>query len=156
MNKHLKISPKGVALIKEFEGLSLKSYRDAVGIWTIGYGHTRTAKPNQTITLEQANALLAQDIAMFEPMIHQHVKVPLTQGQYDALVSIVFNVGPGNSSKSGILRLNNGLPSTLLRRLNAKDYLGAALAFKDWKMAGGKVLAGLVRRREAEYNMFMG
>ena len=156
MNKHLKISPKGVALIKEFEGLKLNSYRDAVGIWTIGYGHTATAKPNQKITEAQADALLAQDIAKFETLTHTHVKVPLTQGQYDAFVSLLFNVGPGNSSKSGIIRLANGQPSTLLRRLNAKDYLGAALAFKDWKMAGGKVLAGLVRRREAEYKLFMG
>lgn len=153
---NLKISEKGIALIKEFEGLSLTSYRDPVGIWTIGYGHTGTAKPNQTITRSQADELLAKDLVRFEAAINKAVTVPLAQNQFDALVSIVYNVGEGSSHKSGIIRLTDGRPSTLLRRLNDGDYLGAAVAFKDWKYAGGRVLRGLERRREAEFQLFMG
>lgn len=156
MNTHLKVSEKGKTLIKEFEGLRLNSYRDSVGVWTIGYGHTVTARPNQTITEKQADELLDKDIVRFEDSVKRAVKVPLTQNQFDALVSIVFNVGEGASHKSGIIRLKDGRPSTLLRRLNEGDYLGAAVAFKDWKYAGGRVLRGLERRREAEFKLFMG
>lgn len=156
MNTHLKVSEKGKALIKEFEGLRLNSYQDSVGVWTIGYGHTGTAKPNQTITEKQADELLDKDIVRFEDSVKKAVKVPLTQNQFDALVSIVFNVGEGASHKSGIIRLKDGQPSTLLKRLNSGDYLGAALAFHSWKYAGGRVLRGLERRREAEFKLFMG
>lgn len=153
---NFKTSEKGKDLIKEFEGLRLNSYRDSVGVWTIGYGHTGTAKPNQTITKNEAERLLEKDLLRFENSVNKAVTIPLNQNQFDALVSIVFNVGEGNSSKSGIIRLKNGQPSTLLRRLNSGDYLGAALAFKDWRLAGGKVLNGLVRRRQAEFDLFMG
>lgn len=151
----MKISQKGLALIREFEGLRLKSYLDSVGVPTIGYGHTKNVKLGMVCTTQQAEAWLLEDVETFEKLVNQNVKVPLTQGQFDALVSIVFNVGPGGRHKSGIIKLTDGQPSTLLRKLNAKDYAGAADAFLSWKYAGGKVLAGLERRRAAERRLFL-
>ncbi len=138
------INAAGLNLIKDFEGLRLNSYRDAVGVWTIGYGHTSTAGPGQRITNEQATALLRQDVATFEKAVSQAVSVPITNNQFAALVSFTYNVGSG--------ALNN---STLLRRLNAGDTNGAANEFLRWNRAGGQVLAGLTRRREAERSLFL-
>jgi GH24 family phage-related lysozyme (muramidase) len=138
------INPAGLNLIKDFEGLRLNSYRDAVGVWTIGYGHTRTAGPGQRITNEQAIALLRQDVATFEKAVTSAVRVPVTNNQFAALVSFAYNVGSG--------ALNS---STLLRRLNAGDASGAANEFLRWNRAGGQVLAGLTRRREAERDLFL-
>ncbi len=138
------INSAGLNLIKDFEGLRLSSYRDAVGVWTIGYGHTRTAGPGQRITNEQATALLRQDVATFEKAVSQAVRVPITNNQFAALVSFAYNVGSG--------ALNS---STLLRRLNAGDVSGAADEFLRWNRAGGQVLAGLTRRRVAERDLFL-
>jgi GH24 family phage-related lysozyme (muramidase) len=138
------INPAGLNLIKDFEGLRLNSYRDAVGVWTIGYGHTRTAGPGQRITNEQAIALLKQDVATFEKAVTSAVRVPITNNQFAALVSFAYNVGSG--------ALNS---STLLRRLNAGDSNGAANEFLRWNRAGGQVLAGLTRRRVAERDLFL-
>jgi GH24 family phage-related lysozyme (muramidase) len=138
------INPAGLNLIKDFEGLRLNSYRDAVGVWTIGYGHTRTAGPGQRITNEQAIALLRQDVATFEKAVTSAVRVPITNNQFAALVSFAYNVGSG--------ALNS---STLLRRLNAGDSNGAVNEFLRWNRAGGQVLAGLTRRRVAERDLFL-
>lgn len=130
-------------LIREFEGLKLNAYTDIVGVWTIGYGHTNTAKPGMVITRKGAEALLRHDLDWVERAINKGVKTPLTQNQYDALASLIYNVGATAFSKS-----------TILRRLNAKDYVGAASEFKRWNKAGGKVVNGLTRRRKAEQELF--
>lgn len=137
------ISQKGLDLIKSFEGLRLSAYKCPADVWTIGYGTTAGVKQGQTITKERADELLREDVARFEAQVLRLVKVPLTQGQFDALTSFVYNLGAGN--------LGN---STLLRLLNAGDYKGAAAQFDRWNKAGGKVLAGLVRRRAAERALF--
>ncbi|MEO0768244.1 MAG: glycoside hydrolase family protein, partial [Cyanobacteria bacterium J06649_4] len=99
-----RINTAGLELIKSFEGLRLNSYRDAVGVWTIGYGHTRTAGPGQRITFEQATNLLRGDVATFEKAVTQAVRVPITGNQFAALVSFAYNVGSGALSSSTLLR----------------------------------------------------
>lgn len=142
----MKISQKGLNLIKSFEGLELKSYKDSVGVLTIGYGSTGShVKSGMVITKEQAEELLKEDVSRFEKGVNGLVKVPLTQNQFDALVSFSFNLGLANLKSS-----------TLLRKLNTSDYSGAAKEFLRWNRAGNKVLAGLTRRRQAEKDMFEG
>ena len=139
-------TPKSVSdlsLIKEFEGLRLEAYLCPAKVWTIGYGHTKTAKPGMRITEGGAEALLRHDLEWVESTINKNVKVPLTQNQYDALASFIYNVGAGAFRKS-----------TLLRLLNQGDYDGAAGQFQRWNKAGGKVLRGLTRRRQAEAEKF--
>ncbi|NVZ91304.1 lysozyme [Pseudomonas yamanorum] len=141
----MRTSQKGVSLIKSFEGLRLKSYQDSVGVWTIGYGATRGVTAGMTITNDQAERMLLNDIARFEPEIERLVKVTLNQAQWDALMSFTYNIGAANLKSS-----------TLLRLLNNGDYGGAAEQFPRWNKAGDQVLAGLVRRRAAERMMFLG
>ncbi len=138
-------SQKGLDLIKSFEGLRLSAYKCPAGVWTIGYGTTAGVKPGQTITKERAEELLREDVKRFEDQVMRLVKVRLTQGQFDALVSFTYNLGAAN--------LGN---STLLRLLNAGDYKGAAAQFDRWTKAGGKELPGLVKRRAAERALFEG
>lgn len=140
----MRTSQKGVSLIKSFEGLRLKAYQDSVGVWTIGYGATCGIAAGMTITNEQAERMLINDISRFEPEIERLVKVPLSQAQWDALMSFTYNLGAANLGES-----------TLLRLLNACDYAGAAEQFKRWNKAGGSVLPGLARRRSAERMMFL-
>jgi len=139
----MKTGEKGLALIKHFEGLRLRAYQCSADVWTIGYGHTAGVRPGDVITPEQADAFLRGDVADAERAVGRFVRVPLTQCQFDALVSFTFNLGSGN------LRT-----STLLRLLNAGDYPGAAGQLLRWVNAGGKRLPGLVRRREAEKALF--
>lgn len=141
----MRTSQRGLSLIKSFEGLRLLAYRDAVGVWTIGYGATRGVKPGMSITKEQAERMLFNDVQRFEPEVERLVQVPLSANQWDALVSFTYNLGAANLESS-----------TLLRKLNAGDYAGAAEQFPRWNKAGGKVLPGLVRRREAERVLFLG
>lgn len=141
----MKISKKGLDLIKQFEGLELKAYKDSVGVVTIGYGSTGPhVSMGMVITQEQAESLLKQDVSRFEKGVSELVKVPLNQNQFDALVSFSFNLGLGNLKSS-----------TLLRKLNFLDYVGAANEFPRWNKAGGVVLKGLTRRREAEKALFL-
>lgn len=156
----MKTSQVGISLIKEFEGFSNKAYLDPVGIPTIGYGTTRingkSVNIDQTCTPEEAEIWLLQEISFFEIVINRNVKVHLTQNQFDALVSIVYNVGPGKKGiKDGIIQLKNGSPSSLLRLLNTGDYVGASNEFDKWIYAGGKLLNGLKRRRAAEKKLFL-
>lgn len=143
------ISQRGIELIKHFEGLFLKAYKDPVGIWTIGYGSTGlqhkdgTVYPGRTITKPEAEELLKYDMHQFEARVQTFVKVPLTDDQFAALVSFDFNTG-------GLGR------STLLKKLNAGDYIGASRQFLRWDKAGGKTLRGLTRRRQSEMNLFLG
>ena len=140
----MRISDKGINLIKEFEGLRLEAYLDSVDVPTIGYGHTRGVKLGQTISQEQAEDFLEEDIHEFELAIQRLVHVNLTQNQFDALVSFTFNLGIGSLKQS-----------TLLKKLNAGDITGAANEFNRWVYAGGKKLTGLVKRRSAERLMFI-
>ncbi len=141
----MQTSQRGIDLIKRFEGLRLSAYKCPADVWTIGYGTTAGVKPGQTITKERAEELLREDVERFEAQVLRLVKVPLTQGQHDALVSFVYNLGAGNLSNS-----------TLLRLLNSGDYKGAAAQFDRWTKAGGKELPGLVKRRAAERALFEG
>ncbi|HDS4423431.1 TPA: lysozyme [Enterobacter cloacae] len=145
----MQTSEKGIALIKEFEGCRLTAYQDSVGVWTIGYGWTQPVdgKPiraGMTIKQETAERLLKTGLVSYESDVSRLVKVGLTQGQFDALVSFTYNLGARSLSTS-----------TLLRKLNAGDYAGAANEFQRWNKAGGKVLTGLTRRREAERALFL-
>lgn len=145
----MQTSDKGIALIKEFEGCKLTAYQDSVGVWTIGYVWTQPVdgKPiraGMTINQETAERLLKTGLVSYESDVSRLVKVGLTQGQFDALVSFTYNLGARSLSTS-----------TLLRKLNAGDYAGAADEFLRWNKAGGKVLNGLTRRREAERALFL-
>lgn len=144
-----KTKTKDLNIIKEFEGLRLNSYDDGIGVFTVGYGTIRYPNGNRVkrgdeITLEQAEQYLRHDLSNFEDTVNSLVKVPLTQNQFDALTSLVYNIGSGAFSKS-----------TLLKKLNAKDYKGAADQFLVWNKAGGKTLQGLVNRRAKERQLFL-
>lgn len=145
------MSQNGVNLLKKSEGLRLKAYPDTGKVWTIGYGHTSAAgglKVYQglTITHEEAEQLLKDDLErMTYPVIDRLVKVPLTQGQFDAMCSFIYNLGEGQVKTS-----------TLLKLLNAKDYDGAAGQFGRWIYDNGQKLNGLITRREEERQLFVG
>ena len=138
-----------IDLVKHFEGLYLKAYLCPARVWTIGYGHTGlmhndgTVYPGRNITESEAEALLRYDLEKFSGRVAKLVKVPLEQHQFDALVSFAFNVGEGALGRS-----------TLLKKLNGYNYSGAAEEFIKWNKGGGKVLAGLARRRKAERHLF--
>jgi len=150
----MRTSDRGLDLIKEFEGLELTPYKDPVGIWTVGWGHTGDVG-RDPITEEEAEELLLADVDLCEILLRRYVAVPLNQNQWDALISFLFNVGPGRKGgKSGLLELKGGGQSTLLRCLNLAYYVGAAEQFERWVYAGGKKLGGLVRRRRAERSLF--
>lgn len=146
-NAHLSVSPAGLALIARYEGFSADWYACPAGKQTIGYGHVyRDGDDFDTpISHEFATALLRRDASAAERSVSQLVRVPLTQNQFDALVSLVFNIGAGNFSTS-----------TLLHVLDRGDYQAAADQFLVWRKAGGKVLHGLEQRRQAERAMFLG
>lgn len=150
-------SKSGLQLTEQFEGCRLTAYQDSVGVWTIGYGHTGPdVYKGLTITQEQAEALLTKDIAKAAAAVNRLVTLDragdpdtdglpdLTQEEFDALVDFTFNLGAGNLASS-----------TLLKKLNAGDIEGAAAEFPKWVHAGGKVLAGLVKRRDAERALFL-
>lgn len=144
----MKTGSAGLALIKEFEGCRLTAYRDAVGVWTIGYGHTAAAgspapKAGMTLTQEQADDLLVADLAIYEKAVSSGLTQAPNQNQFDAMVSLCFNIGPGNFGKSSVRRF-----------FNAGETAKAANAFLMWNKAAGKVLKGLTRRRAAEMALF--
>lgn len=154
----MKTSKVGLDLIKEFEGFSGTPYCDAVGFPTIGYGHLIKRGEKFTVLTEaQAEVLLASDVTLAEYAIELHVKETLSQNEFDALVSFVFNVGPGRPGvKDGFVYLKNGKHSTILNKLNMADFPGAADELLKWDRAGGKKLPGLTRRRVAERALFLG
>lgn len=145
-----RVSQDGLDLVMHFESLFLESYKDPVGIWTIGWGHTGlkhrdgTVFPGRKVTIKEAQALLEYDMLAFENVVSINVKIPLNDDEFSALVSFTFNVGGGALASS-----------TLLRKLNESDRLGAAEEFRRWNKAGGQVLNGLTRRRSSERNLFL-
>ena len=139
----MKTSPKGIALIKEFEGLRLKAYQCPGGVWTIGYGHTAGVKPGIVITKAQAEEYLKADLIAFERYLNG-LGLALNQNQFDALVSFIYNVGTGNFSNS-----------TLLRKVRANPQDNSIMdEFLRWVYSKGRVLPGLQRRRLAEMKLY--
>lgn len=135
----MKTSKRGIDLIKSFEGCRLTAYRCPAGVWTIGYGHTAGVVPGQVITQSNAIDFLAADLIKYETAVTKNVKLPLNQAQFDALVSFTYNCGAGNFAK-------------LIKNRNYAQIADALLLYNK---GGGKVLAGLTRRRKAERELFL-
>tara|TARA_B100000530_G_scaffold132705_1_gene82713 strand:- start:5271 stop:5696 length:426 start_codon:yes stop_codon:yes gene_type:complete len=139
----MQTSKTGIDLIKHFEGCELYAYKCPAGVWTIGYGHTKGVEPGMQITEQDAEDMLKEELIEYESYINDLVTVGLNQNQFDAMVSWVYNLGAGNLKAS-----------TLLKVLNAGDYAGVPEQMLRWNKAGGKVLEGLTRRRQAEADLF--
>lgn len=140
----MKISKKGIELIKKYEGCKLNAYLCPANVWTIGFGHTSGVQKGDKCTMVQAEKWLVSDLKKFEKYVENYVTVELNQNMFDALVSFTYNLGGGNLKKS-----------TLLKLLNKGDYFGASNEFSKWCYAGGKKLNGLVKRRNEEKELFL-
>ena len=141
----MKPSQACIDLVKEFEGFRAAAYKCPAGVWTIGYGHTAAVEKDDEVTQQEAEELLTEDMKYVAECVEEWCEYDgLTQGMFDALCSFVFNLGCGNFRSS-----------TLLRLLNHGDADAAAQQFARWNKAGGQVLAGLKRRREAERKLFL-
>ena len=141
----MQTSRTGIELLKHFEGCELKAYQDSVGVWTIGYGHTKGIYEGLEITQLEAEKMLQDELPEYEGYITDKVVPMLQQHEYDALVCWVYNLGPTNLSSS-----------TLLKRLNAGEFKDVPFQMKRWDKAGGQPLLGLTRRRNAEALLFKG
>ncbi len=139
----MKISEDGLELIKKFEGCETTAYQDSVGVWTIGFGHTKGVEEGQTCSIEDAESMLAEEMDEYEGYINNMVKVELQQHEFDALVAWVYNLGPTNLGES-----------TMLKVLNGGQFDRVPDEMNRWTRAGGEILEGLVRRRQAESLMF--
>lgn len=144
----MKISRSGIDLITRWEGCKLTAYLDGGGVWTIGYGHTSAAgapevKRGLKITFQDAKDIFVRDIVKYETAVDKAINRPMTQGQFDAMVSLCYNIGPGAFAGS-----------TLVRKFNAGDVAGAKRAFGSWIKDNGKVVKGLQNRRADEQNHF--
>ena len=144
------INERGIEIVKSFEGISLEPYLCPANVWTVGYGATvgsdgRRIDPDmEPISETEAEALLIRDLGSSEGWVSRLIKTALTENQFSALVSFTFNLGAGSLQRS-----------TLRMKLNRSEYQGAADEFPKWRMAGGRILAGLVRRRAAERKLFL-
>jgi lysozyme len=144
----MQVNENGLALIRKFEGFRARAYRDAVGVWTIGYGHTSMAgapqvKAGLIISRDKAAQILAKDVVMFATGVAELVKSELNDNQFSALVSFAYNVGLGNFRKSSVLSA-----------VNREDFEAVPRRLALWSRAGGRVLPGLVKRRAAEAALF--
>ena len=144
----MKISRSGIDLITRWEGCKLTAYKDGGGVWTIGYGHTSAAgapevKAGLKISLPDAKEIFVRDVVKYEAAVDKAINRPMTQGQFDAMVSLCYNIGPGAFAGS-----------TLVRKFNAGDIAGAKKAFASWVKDNGKVIKGLQNRRADEQNHF--
>ena len=139
----MKIGNKGLELIKHFEGCELEAYKCPAGVWTIGYGHTKGVEEGDVWSESHADHMLEVELEEYENYVNTAVEVPLSQNQFDALVSWVYNLGPTNFNSS-----------TMLKVLNAGEYSEVGNQMLRWNKAGGKVLEGLTRRRQAEADLF--
>ncbi len=149
MQPLFRTGPLGLAIIKSSEKLMTRAYRDVVGVWTIGYGHTAAAgapapHDGMYLTPAQCEALLKSDLKQYEDAVWAVLKRTPTQNQFDAMVSLCYNIGAGNFATSGVVR-----------KFNTGDVLGAANAFRGWRKAKGRVWPGLVTRRERERSLFL-
>ena len=145
MNDDLKTSQEGISLIKSFEGCELTAYRCSADVPTIGYGHTAGVSDGDTCTQEEAETMLADDLVEFEDYVKNYVESELQQNEFDALVAWTYNLGPANLKES-----------TMLKELNSGNFEEVPRQMKRWNRAGGEVLDGLIRRREAESLLFRG
>jgi len=143
MKDNLKMSDVGLDLVKKFEGFYADKYVCPAGFLTIGYGHLWKIGMPETCTEEQAEEWLAEDLVDAEKSVKRLISLPLTQHQFDALVSFTFNCGGGALQRS-----------TLRSKLNRGEYENAADEFKKWVWGGGRKLPGLVLRRQAEHYLF--
>tara|TARA_R110000803_G_scaffold94007_2_gene161454 strand:- start:2082 stop:2525 length:444 start_codon:yes stop_codon:yes gene_type:complete len=141
----MNISTEGLSLLKKFEGCELKAYRCSANVLTIGYGHTKDVTEDMEIDQDEAERMLMSEMSEYEGYITDNVEVPLDQNQFDAMVCWVYNLGVGNLRSS-----------TLLKVLNNGEYDEVPTQIKRWDKAGGKVLKGLIRRRDAEAALFSG
>ena len=142
----MKISEKGINFIIKEEGEVLTAYKCAAGVWTIGVGHTKNVTSKMKITKEKSQELLKADLQYFENAINTYIKVELEQCQFDALMSLAFNIGTGNFSRS-----------TLVKKINSSAPIEEIeIEFKKWKYGGGKILTGLKNRREREVRLYKG
>jgi lysozyme len=144
----MRMTDDGLALIKRWEGFRAEAYRDAVGVWTIGYGHTSMAgapevKPGMRITPDEGEAILRRDVDVFARGVRAALRVDLSEAQFSALVSFAYNVGLGNLRSSSVLAA-----------VNRSDFAAVPRRLQLWTKAGGRVLPGLVRRRADEAALF--
>lgn len=139
----MKTSDRGIELIKRHEGSVLTAYKCPAGVWTIGYGHTGNVSEGMVIDEARAEQLLRDDLKTAEDAVNKQ-RLNLNQNQFDALVSFVFNVGTGNFKNSTLLRK---------AKFNENDPSIAA-EFRKWKYGGGRVLPGLIKRREDEAQLY--
>ena len=145
----MRTNEAGIDLIKHYESLRRQSYLCPANVWTIGYGATRLwdnepVPPFTTITEQQADDLLRRDLVDTEDFVSRLIRVPLTENQFSATVSLVFNIGAGNFQRS-----------QSRQRINRKNYDGAASIWWQWRRGGGRILPGLVKRRESERQLWM-
>lgn len=152
------VSAVGLSILMHFEGYATTAYQDGAGVWTICYGHTKGVTRGQTATKAQCDAHFKDDLKWAQVVVDKHVTVPISVNQFDALVLLVFNIGETNFRTS-----------TLLRKLNAKDYRGAAVEFPKWnniriaqtdpktKLTTSRLVPsnGLTRRRLSEMELFL-
>ena len=139
----MRINDEGVSLIRQWEGVRLEAYRDLGGVWTVGYGHTATAREGMTITEAEAERLLRADLEGFQNAVNDAVRVELTPGQFAALVSWTYNIGVTAMRRS-----------TLIKRLNAGDYEAVPAELAKWNKVDGRRVAGLANRRAAEAGLW--
>ncbi len=140
----MRVSKRGIKIITEFEGFKNKAYRCPAGVLTIGYGHTKGVKEGDTCTSDIAMKWLKEDCEDAEETINTNIKITLSQNQFDALVSFIFNLGS-----------TNFIRSTLLIKINERDSKGAADEFGKWTKIRGCEISGLIRRRAAEKELFL-
>jgi len=142
----MKTSKQGLDLIKFYEGFKSEAYKCPAGIWTIGYGHTGNVNPDDKVSEEYATELLKKDVEVAERAVNSYITSQINQNQFDALVSFTFNLGAGNLKTSTLLKTVNSDPNNF-------DEIKAQ--FLRWNKAGGKVMEGLTKRREAESDMYI-
>ena len=141
----MQLSKTGIELLKHFEGCELKAYQDSVGVWTIGYGHTKGIYEGLEITQSEAEKMLIDELPEYEGYITDKVVPMLQQHEFYGLLCWVYNLGPTNLSSS-----------TMLKKLNAGEFKEVPFQMKRWDKAGGEPLLGLTRRRNAEALLFKG
>ena len=141
----MKTSQYGIELIKHYEGFEARAYKCPAGVWTIGYGHTKGVQEGDEWSEDHANHMLTIELEEYEGYVNDCVEVPLSQNQFDALVSWTYNLGGGNLKAS-----------TMLKVLNQGKYDEVAYQMSRWNKAGGKVLEGLSKRRKSEGELFNG
>jgi lysozyme len=156
----MKTNEKGIHILHEFESCRLKAYKCPAGVWTIGWGNTFYAdntpvKQGDVITQEQADRLFEVILVRFENMARKAITAPVTPNQFSAFVSALYNIGPGSAGRSGLIRLTNGQPSTLLRKINSNPADPTIRdQFMAWISKGSAFENGLRRRRKAEADLY--